>query len=63
MIASVVYEMAQGIVKEREAGSIVIMAGAFLITCILEVNVVYVIITCALIGIVRARISGRRARK
>lgn len=63
VIASVVYEMAQGIVKEREAGSIVIMVGAFLITCILEVNVVYVIITCALIGIVRARISGRRARK
>ena len=42
VIASVVFDMGSGIVKEKDPFSLVIMAGAFLAACVFEVNVIYV---------------------
>ena len=41
----------------------VVMAGAFLATAFLEINVLYVIIGCALFGLVTALLADRRAKK
>ena len=53
MIAAVVYEMAGGIIQGKDPVSILIMAGAFAATCFLSVNVVFVILVCGLIGVIR----------
>ncbi len=60
VIAVVVYEMACGIVQEKSTASIVIMCGAFLAACVFDINVVIIILVCALIGIVRTLIQKRR---
>ncbi len=62
VIAAVVYEMAGGVVHGKNAGSIFIMVGAFIAACILEVNVVYVVIVCGLIGVLRT-CFGRKEKK
>ena len=51
VIASVTYDMGAPIVKEKDPMSLVIMLGAFLAACILEINVVYIVIVCGLIGL------------
>ena len=53
VIAAVVYEMAGGIIQGKNPVSILIMAGAFAATCFLSVNVVFVILVCGLIGVIR----------
>ena len=53
VIAAVVYEMAGGIIQGKDPVSILIMAGAFAATCFLSVNVVFVILVCGLIGVIR----------
>ena len=53
VIAAVVYEMGAGIVHGKNPMSLIIMAGAFVATCIFGVNVVYVVIVCGLIGVIR----------
>lgn len=53
VIATVVYEMGSGIVRGKNAASIIIMSGAFIAGCIFNINVVYIIIVCALIGVAR----------
>ena len=53
MIAAVVFEMAGGIIHEKNPASVLIMATAFAATCFFGVNAVYVILVCALIGAVR----------
>lgn len=60
VIASVTYEMGAGIVQDKNGISIVIMVGAFISSCIFEVNVVYVVIVCGLIGVIRTCIAKRR---
>ena len=62
VIAAVVYEMGEGVVQSKNAGSVIIMAGAFLAACVFGVNVVYIVIICLLIGVVRTLISERRRR-
>ena len=42
--------------------SLVIMAGAFLASCVFEVNVIYVVIASGLIGALRTWIRGRRKK-
>lgn len=59
VIAVVVYEMAEGIVKGKNRGSILIMVGSFLAVCLFDVNVVLVIIICGLIGAARTRFGGK----
>lgn len=60
VIAAVVFEMGQGIVKGKNVLSIVIMAAAFLATAVFQVNVVYVVLFCIAFGIVRTWIRKRR---
>lgn len=52
VIASVTFEMACGIVKERNMMSLVIMAAAFVASVIWQINTVYIILSCGLLGIV-----------
>ena len=62
VIASVVYDMGSGVLKEKDPLSMVIMTGAFLAACVFEVNVIYVVIVSGLIGAVRTWIQERRAK-
>ena len=62
VIAAVVYEMGAGIVHGKNPMSLIIMAGAFVATCIFGVNVVYVVIVCGLIGVIRTVLEKRRAK-
>lgn len=60
VIASVVFEMVSGIVRDKSVESILIMIIAFLATCIWNINVVYVVLVCGLYGFVRTIIRERR---
>ena len=51
VIASVTFEMASGIVKERNTISLLIMGAAFAASVIWQINTVYIILTCGLLGI------------
>lgn len=61
VIASVTYDMGADIVKQRDDLGILIMIGAFAASYILEINVVFIVITCGIIGLVRGQIERRRA--
>ena len=61
VIASVTFEMASGIVKEKNVISLVIMASAFAASAIWQVNTVYIILACGLLGILMA-CSKRRTK-
>lgn len=60
VIASVTFEMGGQIGKEKDTASILIMAGAFLASCILKVNVIYIVITCGILGVIRIFLGKRR---
>ena len=62
VIASVSYEMGAGIVKAKRGMNVVIMVGAFIASCIFEINVVYIVIVCGLIGVIRT-VIGRKGEK
>ena len=62
VIASVSYEMGTGIVKAKRGMNVVIMVGAFIASCIFEINVVYIVIVCGLIGVIRT-VIGRKGEK
>src|SRR5699024_9866274 len=53
VIAAVVWEMGAGIVRGKDPASLMIMAGAFAAACIFQVNVVWIVIVCALLGVIR----------
>ena len=59
VIASVVYDMGKGVVKEKDIFNDIIMAAAFVLTCFLNVNVIIVILSCGVIGVLRTKFSGR----
>ena len=63
VIASVTYEMGTGVVKEKDGISLLIMAGAFAASCVFEVNVVYIVIICGLLGALRTCMSRKGAGK
>ena len=63
VIASVTYDMGAGIVKKKDALSYVLMAGAFTASCVFEVNVVYVILICGIVGVLRALIEKKTTKK
>ena len=63
VIASVTYEMGTGVVKEKDGISLLIMAGAFVASCVFEVNVVYIVIICGLLGVLRTCMSRKGAGK
>ena len=57
MIASVTYEMGAGIVHGKQKASILIMVCAFAASCIFQVNVIFVVIACGLLGVARTLLS------
>ena len=63
VIASVTYEMGAGVVKEKDGISLLIMAGAFVASCVFEVNVVYIVIICGLLGVLRTCMNRKGAGK
>ena len=60
VIASVTFEMGRQIGKEKDTASVLIMTGAFLASCILKINVVYIVITCGILGVIRTFLAKRR---
>lgn len=62
VIASVVFDMGKPIIKEKDILSILILTGAFLASYIWEVNVVFIILFCGMLGVCRT-LSGKRRRK
>lgn len=63
VIASVTYDMASGIVKEKELLPIIIMILAFVGAYIFNVNVVYIILICGMMGIIQNSLSKWRKRQ
>ena len=59
VIASVTYEMGAGIVRGKNKASVLIMAGAFVASCVFGVIVIFVVISCGLIGVVRTLLAGK----
>lgn len=53
IIASVTYDMAIGVIHEKEILPVIIMVLAFIATYIYNLNVIYVILSCGLIGIIQ----------
>ena len=62
VIASVVFDMGEPIIKEKDILSILILVGAFIASYMWKVNVVFIILFCCVIGICRT-LSGKRRRK
>ena len=60
VIAAVVYEMGLGVAQSRNAASILIMITAFVAACVFQVNVIYIVLICILIGIVRTCIHHKK---
>ena len=63
VIASVVFEMGAGIAREKDKISMLIMAGAFVASCVYKINVVYIIIVCGMIGVIRTFLSKKGGKK
>ena len=61
VIASVTYEMGAGVLKEKDFLSVWILAGAFFASVFLEINVVWIVLVCAGIGVLRT-LAGRRKK-
>lgn len=63
VIAAVAWDMGRGVVEERDTVSTVILVASFVASCFLEINVVYIILFCGLLGVVRTLLEKRRAAK
>lgn len=63
VIAQVVCEMGGAIVKERQWLSILIMIAAFAANYIFNVNVILIILFCALIGVIRTLRTEKRRKE
>ena len=60
MIASVVWDMGGDILKQKSAVSDLIMAAAFVAACVFRVNVVYIILVCIGLGVLRTLLARRK---
>lgn len=60
VIACVTYEMGNGIAKGGDKMSLLIIAGAFVAACFMNVNVIYIILTCIIFGVVRTLLKRRK---
>ena len=60
VIACVTYEMGNGIAKGGDKIALLIMAGAFVAACFMDVNVIYIIVTCIIFGVVRTLLKRRK---
>ncbi|WP_455684091.1 chromate transporter [Thomasclavelia sp.] len=62
IIASVTYDMAVGVVKENEIFPIIIMVLAFIVTYVYNISVIYVILSCGVIGVIQNRLRSWRKK-
>ena len=60
VIVSVVWDMGGGVLKQKSAVSDFILVAAFLAACIFSVNVVYIILACIALGVLRTVLAKRR---
>lgn len=60
VIAVVVYDMGEGIVRGKNVTSIVIMIAAFVAAYVLKINVIYVVLACGALGAVRTLLAEKR---
>lgn len=63
VIASVVYDMAAGVVKGRSPFVDVIMVIAFIATCVFKISVVDIVIACIILGIIRTLLLKREGNQ
>lgn len=63
VIASVVWDMAAGIVKQKSVFSIAVMAGSFLACMVWKVNVVFIILAAAALGVFRTLWAEKRGKR
>ena len=54
--------MAVGIIKENEILPIIVMVLAFVVTYIYDISVIYVILSCGIIGIIQNKLQFWRKR-
>ena len=64
-VLALLFKALWGMYKKSPKGwaAYVVMAGSFLLTAILDVNVLYVIIGCAVFGLITALLAERRMQK
>ena len=60
VIASVVYDMGRGIIREKTPISLLIMGGAFLANYMFQINAVYIILFCITLGCLQTWYQKRR---
>ena len=60
VIASVVYDMGRGIIREKTPISLLIMGGAFLANYMFQINAVYIILFCIALGCLQTWYQKRR---
>lgn len=63
VIASVVFDMGEPIIKEKDILSILILAGAFIASYMWKINVVFIILFCSVLGVCRTLLGKRRRKK
>lgn len=63
VIASVVFDMGEPIIKEKDTLSILILAGAFIASYMWKLNVVFIILVCGVLGVCRTLLGKRRRKK
>jgi len=63
VIADVVINLGSNVLKEKDMISALIMAGAFIATYLLKINVVYIILVCGCIGAVKILIQTKKVHK
>lgn len=63
IIASVVFDMGKKVVKEKDKLSILVMAVSFIAGYIFEINVIYIVLSCALLGMIRVMIKSKKERR
>jgi chromate transporter len=62
VICDVVINMGSHVVKAKEWLSILLMVLAFVANFVLKINVMYIILVCAVIGVLRVLWNGRKAK-
>ena len=60
VIASVVWDMGSTVVKTKSIGAILIMIGTFIANYFFKVNVIYIILLCIIVSVIRAVIDEKK---
>ena len=61
VIASVVWDIGVDIARQKSVSSMLIMAAAFVLSCVCKVNVVYIVLGCIALGTARTLLGRRKA--